>query len=164
MNKIEESHFMDFLNSEGCYELYFKNIRLQSTKEIYYDYLFNSPYSLISGIFTWSETSEGNRFWATINTNWKTYIDNIKYIYEFSNKDPKFKLFIRFLKENDCYNQYFNNLMMKWKYKYMPLRCLIIDGFDWGRTKEGLVFWSKLSKKWTETYDRYEFLHKNRIA
>jgi len=72
------------------------------------------------------------------------------------NKDIKRKLkkFTRFLKENNCYNEYFNNCnnffidfvffdTLKWNYDK-----LFINSFNWGNSKEGFKYWDKISTKW----------------
>lgn len=72
------------------------------------------------------------------------------------NKDIKKRLkkFTRFLKENNCYIQYFNNCnnffidfvffdTLKWNYDK-----LFITSFNWGDSKEGHKFWHDLDNKW----------------
>lgn len=72
------------------------------------------------------------------------------------NKDIKRKLkkFTRFLKENNCYNEYFNNYdICDVHNRFLRLiinnyRQLFLFSFNWRKTKEGYKFWSNLDNKW----------------
>lgn len=69
------------------------------------------------------------------------------------NKDIKRKLknFTKFLKENNCYIQYFNNydnyydFLLLIKNRYMDL---FLSPFNWSKSKEGHKFWQDLDNKW----------------
>ena len=71
------------------------------------------------------------------------------------------KLFIRFLKENNCYYGFFNNMLNSRltyvdlsKYKgfdhLIKLDINLISSFDWEYTNEGYDFWDKLYDKWAD--------------
>lgn len=70
--------------------------------------------------------------------------------------DLHVKLFIKFLKVNKCYKQFFENN----KLDYLPhYRSFIISSFSWSNTKEGHDFWENLHLKWikvVETIKTYE--------
>ena len=60
-----------------------------------------------------------------------------------------FNIFIRFLKDNNCYTQYQRNLK---KYlsivkKFDKLH-YVIAAFTWSETKEGIEFWNDIDMKW----------------
>jgi hypothetical protein len=75
-------------------------------------------------------------------------------------KDIKEQFFL-FLKENSCYNKYFNNL------NFSPIRFnhltklldypihLINFAFDWSLSEEGLDYWENISNKWILIYKSY---------
>jgi len=72
------------------------------------------------------------------------------------NKDIKRKLkkFTRFLKENNCYNEYFNNYDKGYaEVSFINLLGnsyynLFYCAFYWGESKEGFEYWDKINAKW----------------
>ena len=76
--------------------------------------------------------------------------------------DYRKKLFIRFLKENNCYKEFFKNFYnvncnRQFKefndllsYSYYHKRSEIINAFDWIHTSYGVIKWAELNKKWEE--------------
>ena len=85
------------------------------------------------------------------------------------------KHFIKFLRENNCYDEYLYNIKSengsdgreRWshprdivsffhKYYAEPYRW-ILSSFEWSVTNEGYDFWSKINDTWCECY---RFLNK----
>ena len=78
-------------------------------------------------------------------------------------KEERKKLFIRFLKENNCYKQYVrnydNNFNLDSGFIYNCLNELyddrlpnedneFTDAFSWGNTYEGFEYWDDMDDKW----------------
>ena len=67
------------------------------------------------------------------------------------------KIFIRFLKENNCYKQYCKNYNNTLDELYesneyngeLNISNEIFDAFSWVSTKEGFSFWDDVDDKWT---------------
>ena len=76
------------------------------------------------------------------------------------------QLFIQFLKDNNSYNKFVNNVINYKKvlyfenyFNYITINGsinLIGEAFHWESTKEGYWFWRKLSEKWKKIL--FEFL------
>ena len=80
------------------------------------------------------------------------------------NLNERKKLFIRFLKENNCYINFFSNLYKQkndWQDCNSSINELVLAmiaihkdgseidyGFNWGCTEETFSYWSKLNIKW----------------
>ena len=77
-------------------------------------------------------------------------------------------IFIRFLKENNCYYNFIKNIKsshaFSFMYKYLTIQELFNDsnnpigfGFSWAKSPEGQIYWNEKSRKWenllTSIYD-----------
>lgn len=68
----------------------------------------------------------------------------------------KIRIFTKFLKENNCYNEYFNNYNIEFamlSFVYLldyNYKGLFYSAFVFGETKEGHNFWHNLNNKWIE--------------
>lgn len=66
----------------------------------------------------------------------------------------KLKKFTRFLKDNNCFNEYFHNYDKDFAMASFInlLGCdyydLIFSAFNWHEAKEGFGFWDKINAKW----------------
>ena len=72
--------------------------------------------------------------------------------------------FFEFLKENSCYNKYFNNINSPLigfstleKILRFPIQ-LINFAFDWDLSEEGYDYWNHISNKWILKLFLYCFL------
>lgn len=73
--------------------------------------------------------------------------------------------FFKFLEENNCKDEYFNNNKLQigdrsWVKSFNCLLhedpvCLIQDAFKWSETDKGHNFWSDLSYEWDNIYCNY---------
>ena len=75
----------------------------------------------------------------------------------------KRKIFIRFLKENNVYKNFINNVEGKYGfYKrfdellFFATQGIYLNevkgGFRWDKTKEGWKFWDNINNKWRDYY------------
>lgn len=70
----------------------------------------------------------------------------------------KLKKFTRFLKENNCYIQYFNNYNIEFAMlSFINLLGnsyynLFYCAFYWGESKEGFEYWEKKHEEWLDNF------------
>lgn len=73
---------------------------------------------------------------------------------EMSFKERK-RLVITFLKKDGCFSAYKENIFKyKKKFSSILLECSnpIAGAFIWERTKQGIVFWEKVSRRWGKIF------------
>ena len=83
------------------------------------------------------------------------------------NNNNRKKIFIRFLKENNCYNEFMYNLTKHEKfgmyqfnnindllYRLKTMDDLFINeislAFCWDETTQGFLYWNKITDKWNK--------------
>ena len=72
------------------------------------------------------------------------------------------KMFVRFLKEKNCYNLFEKNMkrcVFEQKYYGLPINQIFLysdnpieDYFKWSSTNEGYEFWQDISRLWVSLY------------
>lgn len=81
--------------------------------------------------------------------------------------DWTWRRFIKFLKENDCYEQYifnYKNMGDRWKKEYFSekhhiklynAREYVCIAFEWSKTKEGRLYWLSIDIDWRSIADKF---------
>lgn len=76
----------------------------------------------------------------------------------------KLRIFIRFLKDNNVYNNYIASISSSYSFYGFKVfethNCVawLYEAFSWDDSSEGFTFWCKLDKKWST------FLKHNKIS
>ena len=141
MKNILEKKLHDFLIKNNCLYSFLEYTNANEIKKA----LKYSPEDTICYTFEWHRTKEDSFFWSQINDNWLYYLSNNRII---NKKDKTFKIFMRFLKENNIYKKYLNNA--KIRFPYMSSRNFIGNAFHWEMNEYHL--WSNIDEKWRNIY------------
>ena len=74
---------------------------------------------------------------------------------EMSFKERK-RLVITFLKKDGCFSAYKENIFKCGKKFSSILKCSnpIAGAFIWSRTKQGSIFWEKVSRRWGDIFSK----------
>lgn len=117
--------------------------------------------SFINVAFLWAETKRGHDYWAKINVKYRIFMAKSKRGMTTEEIERKAKL-VSFLEANSAYGKFIKNLA---KYKGWHFSTTIDEyvqylseygsfrgeefefAFDWDATKEGKMYWSKMSDK-----------------
>ena len=74
-----KDRFKSFLEEKGVLEAFDENVNCLTATSL--DEFLNlglSAYSWVRNAFLWNETSQGNRFWQTVEDEWYKILDGIK--------------------------------------------------------------------------------------
>ena len=88
----------------------------------------------------------------------------------YKNCDTVDRAFVQFLKDNDCYDKFLENMKNdKLEPHYNSIQDIIDDGvqddcymaaaFDYAATPEGFDFWEHLDNRWQVIADHYLYIN-----
>lgn len=95
------------------------------------------------------------------------YVNDMKAILRYLKEERDFLHFFLFLKKNECFDKFIHNVLLDkcvnmhnkkameecviYYFRNTSKFLLFIEAFCWVNTNEGVKFWSKIHKKWTES-------------
>lgn len=162
--------FEKFLSENGCFDEFYESFKNNKQYKNLNDLCKQEkPSNYIRVAFCWSDTPQGYYYWKDIEIKWwrdiETKWSKICESYQQIDKSEIQKVFEQFLKDNNCYDNFIENLKKNDGYhgyndKTISDICKnkhiskydIINSFPWKLTSEGFSFWYGIHIKWARFY------------